>query len=595
MARVPRVTREKARRERLREHLRAALRELDAESAEERGREEEEDEAAATTTTSPLVIVSSSPPSPVPSDDDEPDTTDAIVDPDDILMDAPPPPSPVRTPPFAGVVLGKRARSPERSLTPPPPRPSPSPWRAAAVPVVSRVREEEEKKKKKQPPPPLLGPTNDPFPIVKNPFGLIMPRRWDEAAKRTLQQRFTPHTNKKNAHPRNARVRTVFTRSRHDYLLDGAKRSAANGWYSATGFMDFLFGAFDQDRQAERSSKGSNPKYAGKSPAEIKRLWDDNRDRASAIHRGCDKFLQHEPLAPDAPSAETDWEEGEPVLQPPPGFFRMMEALAPRYDVYATEFTLYSERWKALGQIDLLLVDRGTGEIILCDFKTYDDEDLESESDARDTGSHPFTARWLDSRLSHCRFQLNYYREILEQEYGVRVADTMFVFQFRPSDADGYYITRVPRYDMADFFALLPWQTDDPRHRTLADETLVPRVADDHPGCQGATTRIKVTKGPLPADVVWAGFPYANKGYELPDTIWKPHRRWRDDPPALLAAEYETKLLNNAELLRKLPTLYGKRIACWCWKHEHRCNCDVLVKYANLVGGGHLDVEKALR
>ncbi len=49
---------------------------------------------------------------------------------------------------------------------------------------------------------------------------------------------------------------------------------------------------------------------------------------------------------------------------------------------------------------------------------------------------------------------------------------------------------------------------------------------------------------------------------------------------------YERHLLQSRDLLRALPTLQGKKLACWCAADATDCHVDVLVKYVNAHAAG---------
>ena len=46
-------------------------------------------------------------------------------------------------------------------------------------------------------------------------------------------------------------------------------------------------------------------------------------------------------------------------------------------------------------------------------------------------------------------------------------------------------------------------------------------------------------------------------------------------------AKYEKYLLNNEQLMSKLPVLKGKVLGCWC--APKACHGDILIKYANQI------------
>jgi hypothetical protein len=416
---------------------------------------------------------------------------------------------------------------------------------------------------------------------------------WTPAMIAALQRRFTVHSNALNRVPAEARIRVEFTRTKHDYYIDGVKCSADNGWYSPSGLIKKLFKPFDAIGIAKRLSTMTSGKWAGRTWEDIVAEWDGNRDSGSAKHNAYDKWLQHEPL-------ETGDADANPILPPPVGFYRAMASLVDRFDVWRTEMSLFAEHWKLLGQADLVLVERATGLLWLADFKNCKDLDLYDASKTRDRGIHPFTAALADTKGAHYDIQLEAYRRMLVlmvAPLGLAVAPTKILLNFRPEEPDYFYRYDRPAYDLDPLLALMPWHDADPWHALPAPPppslagALVPPVPDDDPdvqpaaeGPEGDTRRCaEVPRGGLPADgsVVWTGKRYVKGEYDFPaDSPWAHPKRWFGPPPPTAYGEYEAHLLKTPALLARLGELAGKQLACWCRKPEERCHADVLVKYA---------------
>ncbi len=427
-----------------------------------------------------------------------------------------------------------------------------------------------------------------------------------------LQKTFTPHTNALNAHPRDARVRTVFTSTRHEYYVDDVLCKRAEKWFSATGIIGELFKHFDAKQKAGAlAAKSTNSQYTGKTSDEILGEWDQNRDDGSSKHASYDAWLQHEPLQldpvpdPDNPGVMLP----APMLPPPMGYYRALAELTRRFDVYRTEWNVFCEDLRFNGQIDLVLRERSTGRLYLGDWKNCKNEDLTTPF-GKQTGWHPFTADWSDSKMSHYKLQLNLYRSILMRKYGLDVAETLLLVNFRPEHPYEYHIYEIETIDMAPLFALMPWDVQDPRHNYFPGETLLPRVADDDPRCVGPTKRVRAPFGPLDDNTTWTGamYPSATKRKEndaniaarkergeayddlilvrdFPEFKYKHPWSWYPSPPRGATGYYERYLLNNRELIELLPWLYGRKLACFCKTDQEKCQADVLAKYANVYHG----------
>lgn len=88
-----------------------------------------------------------------------------------------------------------------------------------------------------------------------------------------------------------------------------------------------------------------------------------------------------------------------------------------------------------------------------------------------------------------------------------------------------------------------------------------------------ATTVIHV-RNAKPGDV-YVGRPNSHvpQGVVLLTELGNPYHALPDSDRAGVIARYEQRLLQSPHLLRLLPQLRGKRIACWC--HPEPCHADV--------------------
>jgi hypothetical protein len=309
--------------------------------------------------------------------------------------------------------------------------------------------------------------------------------------------------------------------------------------------------------------------------ADLQKAWDENCNQGSERHESFDKTLQKISLSP------TD-------RRPPLGFYRAFAKYLPEYDIFQSEFLLTDREKKLIGVADFILRHRKTGELFLCDFKNCKDEDLWKAGNPNGKGIHPFSANMADTKGNHYTFQLSFYRDILNRLYYPGMFNKkMLLLNFRPSAPDTFDDVWIDALDMAPFMELCPWKKDDPRHVMSG---LIPGFPDSDPRAVGSVTRIRVPRDGdvLPSDVVWTGEAYDKGGPPLTDSIWKhPAGKCYGKPPKSRAIDYELHLRNNFDLLKLLPSLKGKRIACWCQEDpEWRCNADVIVKYANLYENG---------
>lgn len=190
------------------------------------------------------------------------------------------------------------------------------------------------------------------------------------------------------------------------------------------------------------------------------------------------------------------------------------------------------------------------------------------------------------------------YRHILNTWYFPgRFMAKVLLLNFVPLEPEAWYEYWFVPPDMAPLWALFPWRKDDPRHLQfpMDPNILLPYVSDQDPrvlASGGPTTRVRIVRDPvLPPNVIWTQRACKTKGYPSikEASIWAhPTCSWFGCPTPDVYPRYEEYLLLNAKLLRLVPSLVGKQLACWCNADnpKERCNADVLVKWANLFAQG---------
>lgn len=403
---------------------------------------------------------------------------------------------------------------------------------------------------------------------------------------RELQKRYTPNSNARNAHPRDARIRfdgsidPATGERRHDYYLDGKR----DGLASVTRCIERFWYPFDAVGVSRRIA--GRGRYAGKSDVQIRADWTQTAVDGTAKHAQYEAFLQH------TPEAETGTGPLQSPYRAPPGFYCALAA-HPEWDVYRTEWIMYDEDGKVVGTADIVFINRHTGAIIVADWKNCAGGTLRTNPSGKN-GAHPLTAMMPATKLNKYTIQLNMYRHILETRYGLTV-EGIVLFNFPPDAPDVYDEIAIPRIDMAPFMALFPWRADDPRHAAQAvpaaqadaiapavQPPLVEAVSDADPRAAGPTRAHRIQRGVLPDGVVWMGWAYAP--YGLAQSAWIPAgKRPHPRPTDADMARYEAELRGDATLLARVrDELYGKVLACWCRPGE-RCHAELYAKYANFL------------
>jgi hypothetical protein len=305
---------------------------------------------------------------------------------------------------------------------------------------------------------------------------------------------------------------------------------------------------------------------------EKRKQWKNARDMGSVKHNYYDIFLQGGKLPPGA------------VL--PLGFLRAMAWLSEKYDVLGTEISLFDEEAQIISQADLILIDRETGEILVADFKNCENDDLMTGGAPQEHGTHPFSMFMNGSKESHYIVQVSIYRDMFNRfYYPGQVSPMILLLNFQPTKPLEFQPYWRKALELTPFRQrYMPWKEDSPVHLQFvlpAPDWCLQPFPDDHPdACMGKTiVGNRATWRPLNANEVWVCHAYKDV---FPDSPFKHPWRWfQEGPPPGTLGFYESYLLNNPQLLHRIPELVGKKLICWC-REGQKCHANVLVKYARL-------------
>ncbi len=237
----------------------------------------------------------------------------------------------------------------------------------------------------------------------------------------------------KNAHPRDANI--VFDEPTHIYTVNGSSK----GYISCTGFLHAFFGHFDPDAVIEKmmkSPKWPTSKYYGMTAKEIKDKWSKSGEEASGagteMHLAIEMFLNDaEELIPPHVKATREWKY----------FMNFWNDHGHDLEPYRMEWEVYVEEIKLAGSIDGIFRRKSDGRFLIYDWKRS--KEIKTDNKFQ-TGLGPMS-HLPDCNYWHYSLQLNVYRWILEQHYGLDVAE-MYLVIMHP-DAKGYKRMRLNRMD----------------------------------------------------------------------------------------------------------------------------------------------------
>jgi CRISPR/Cas system-associated exonuclease Cas4 (RecB family) len=234
----------------------------------------------------------------------------------------------------------------------------------------------------------------------------------------------------------------------HRYQI---KTDPNSKYTSVTTWNSSHFDHFDPDKIISKMMSGRNwnsgNKYWGLSVEQIKKQWADNSAMVSALgtqmHYEIEVFMNqdiipntHSDLAashfctPHNPvHSTTEW-----------GYFLEYLRDYPTKQPYRTEWLIYHEELKIAGSIDMVYKNLD-GTFDIYDWKR-------AKSIEQEQGQWPkFSTNLIISHISdngygHYALQLNTYKAILEQKYGVKVRNLVLV-RLHP-DADTYELIPCP-------------------------------------------------------------------------------------------------------------------------------------------------------
>jgi hypothetical protein len=223
-----------------------------------------------------------------------------------------------------------------------------------------------------------------------------------------------------NAHKRDTRI--TFDEATHKYTIDGSRE----GWISCTQFIGQFYEHFDPDAVIAKmmaSRKWSHSKYYGMEAEAIKKQWSDSGTEASGsgtkMHLDIEHWYNSEPignLAGDEWIATegSEWnyfQAFEEKWRKPKGFVP-----------FRTEWLVFKEDIKLAGSIDMVY-KKPDGTFAIYDWKRAKEIKTENTFQSM-TG--PLT-HLPDTNFWHYSLQLNIYRRVLQELYGVVVSELALV------------------------------------------------------------------------------------------------------------------------------------------------------------------------
>ena len=137
------------------------------------------------------------------------------------------------------------------------------------------------------------------------------------------------------------------------------------GYISGTSFIGKFFHKFDSIAVSEKCSSGSNPKYSGRKPADIRAEWAKEGERGSLEGNNVHEYAELRMLqsatkpAPISDRCELLFKQVDKITS----------YLLTRYIFIAAEMIVFSPLIGIAGMVDLVMLDQKTNEILILDWK----------------------------------------------------------------------------------------------------------------------------------------------------------------------------------------------------------------------------------
>lgn len=243
-----------------------------------------------------------------------------------------------------------------------------------------------------------------------------------------------------HSHERDTHI--SFDEGPHIYTIDGE-----SNYMSVTTWNHSHFEHFDADAiitRMMRSRRWPQNKYYGKTPDEIKELWERNRDEAAsagtAMHLDIERFYNGVPVTND--SCEYAY-----FLR----FHAYFQKARPDVKPYRTEWMIWDNTLRFAGSIDMIY-ENLDGTLLIYDWKRS--KEIKKTNHWGASAHTECISHLPDTNFWHYSLQLNTYKALLERNYGKKVVELALVV-LHP-DNDSFQVIKVPdlQEEVAQLFEL---------------------------------------------------------------------------------------------------------------------------------------------
>lgn len=201
----------------------------------------------------------------------------------------------------------------------------------------------------------------------------------------------------------------MFSKIKNDLKIDEVKHKyyleddPSIDFISCTTFIYYFFKKFDTIGIANKLT-ATHPKYMDMTPQELVAQWDIIANEGTEIHKEIELFIKSKVN----PSSN----KGKNAV-------KWLNSLnLDKYEIYS-EAIIYSKEIEIAGTVDLLIYDKETKTLDICDWKTS--RQIETTSFGSKKGTTAATSHLLDCNFNHYSLQLSLYAYILENSYNFQI------------------------------------------------------------------------------------------------------------------------------------------------------------------------------
>lgn len=216
----------------------------------------------------------------------------------------------------------------------------------------------------------------------------------------------------KNKHERDLHIE--FEEESHKYTILCDPNSK---YTSVTTYVHEQFEKFDADMIIGRmmsSPYWNNNKYFGKTPFEIKKLWEDNRDQAAeaGTKMHYDIECHYNDIVVQNDSIEYK-------------YFNDFLEKHKHFTAFRTEWVIFDTELKLAGSVDMVFYNEKDNSYYIYDWKRC--REIKKSNGYNKYSINPILNELPDTNYWHYTLQLNIYKALLEKNYGITIAGCVLV------------------------------------------------------------------------------------------------------------------------------------------------------------------------